>query len=71
MNIGSQGIEQNRSVNVVGFDSLFHVNTSPATTKPTVPYDQSAPLTNEVNGSSNSQTIDIGPSAHDKTVGGM
>lgn len=71
MNIGPGGIEQDRTINNVGFNGNFHVNTNPPTTKPMTPYDLPAPLVNMVNESSNSQQIDVGPSAHDKTMGGM
>lgn len=66
MNIGSGGIEQDRSIDNVGFNGNFHVNTNPATTKPMTPYDQPAPLTNAVNTSNDSDRIPVGPSAHDK-----
>lgn len=72
MNIGEQGVEQDRTVNDVGFNGNFHVNTNPPTEfMPTVPYSGSSPLVNMVNESSDSQKIDVGPSAHDITVRGM
>lgn len=66
MNIGSQGIEEDRTINNVEFDSMFHITTAPATEKEaTVPYNSPSHLDNHVNPSSDSQKIEVGPSAHD------
>jgi hypothetical protein len=63
MNIGSGGIEQDRSIENMGFQTGFNV---PSTTKPMTPYDQPAPLSNAVMQSNDSDHIPVGPSAHDK-----
>lgn len=66
MNIGEQGIEQDRTINDVGFNGNFHITTNPDVERePTVPYNSSSPLVNMVNESSDSQRIDVGPSAND------
>jgi hypothetical protein len=66
MNIGSGGIEQDRSVEILGFQGGFNVH---PTTKPMTPYDQPAPLSNAVIQSNDSSRIPVGPSAND--LGGV
>jgi len=65
MNIGSQGIEQDRSCDVIGFNN---VNEDVSKTGRATPQDMPAPLADAVVRTSNSQEIPLGPSAGDITM---
>lgn len=66
MNIGEQGVEQERSVQELNYGNVHQdANT---TTEPTVPYKQSAPLEDAVTRTSDTRIIDVGPSATDITM---
>lgn len=72
MNIGEQGIEQDRTINDVGFRGNFHITTNPDVEyERTVPYNGPSQLVNKVDESSDSQQIDLGPSANDIVRRGM
>jgi hypothetical protein len=65
MNIGSQGIEQDRSCDMIGFDN---VNEDVSKIGRDVPQDMPAPLEDATIRTSNSQEISMGPSAGDITM---
>ena len=56
-----------RTVTLRGFDNVDDANIT-ASNKPTVPYDQPAHLENAVTDTSNTQLVDVGPTAHDITM---
>lgn len=65
MNIGEQGVEQDRAVQELNYNNVDRFF---ATTKPMTPYDQPAALQDDVNRSSDTKNIDVGPSAMDITA---
>lgn len=68
MNVGSQGIEMDRSCDEMGFDNVEpHVRLA-TTEKPTVPYDEPTPMQDATIRTSNTQEIEVGPSASDITA---
>jgi hypothetical protein len=56
-----------RTCDFQGFDNVDDTNIT-ASEKPTVPYEKPAPLVNAVTQTSNTQRVDVGPSAHDITM---
>lgn len=54
-----------RTVDLVGFHGNFHVSKVSPNGMPTVPYSKPAPLTNEIDPSSNTHMVDVGPAAGD------
>jgi len=67
MNIGDQGVEQERTVQELMYNNVSqHVQIS--TEEPTVPYHKPTPIMDDVDRTSDTHNMDIGPSAHDITA---
>lgn len=62
------GVEHEpRTVDLVGFNGNHHVSKVGPSGMPTVPYAKPAPLANEIDPSSNTHLVDIGPAAGEIT----
>lgn len=67
MNIGEQGVEQNRECIEVGFDNVSQYTSKASVTETTVPYEAPKMMLHASVESSDTMKPDLGPTAHDIT----